>query len=185
MALESLAWARQAVTSGQTVLLAFLVAAALAIIVMIGIGVSTRRSAADNRPDHAGNVAKFRLVWFGFLMVGGLVAFFISIRLLPYPNAAELKDSKHFTIVAHQYQFDVPAAVPIRTQLVFDVTSVDVNHGFGIYDPHGALLEQVQAMQDYVNHLPVEFTTAGRYTIRCMEYCGISHSAMQAGFEVR
>jgi cytochrome c oxidase subunit II len=175
----------ETVTSGQTVLLVFLVAATLAIIVMVGIGATTRKSATGNWPEHAASVAKLRLIWFGVLIIGALVAFVVSIRSLPYPNGAELEGATHFRIIAHQYQFDVPATVPVRTPLVFDVTSADVNHGFGIYDPHGALLDQVQAMPDYVNHLPVEFTASGRYTVRCMEYCGVGHSAMQAAFEVR
>jgi hypothetical protein len=33
-----------------------------------------------------------------------------------------------------------------------DVTSADVKHGFGIYDPHATLLGQVQAMPNRLLH---------------------------------
>ncbi len=73
----------------------------------------------------------------------------------------------------------------MNTHIIFDVTSADVNHGFGIYDPQGTLLGQVQAMPNYTNHLPFYFSRIGRYTIRCLEYCGIGHPAMLAVFRVQ
>lgn len=78
-----------------------------------------------------------------------------------------------------------PAVVAAGDPIVFDVTSKDVNHGFGIYDPAGHLVAQVQAMPEYVNHLPLRLTARGHYTVRCLEYCGIAHAAMQGAFEVR
>lgn len=123
--------------------------------------------------------------WFSIVAVAAVAVFALSVPWFPYPTAAELRDAKHFRIVAQQYSFVLPALVPLNTPIVFDVTSIDVNHGFGIYGPDHGVVAQVQAMPNYVNHLPVTFSRPGRYTVRCMEYCGIAHSAMQGGFDVR
>jgi hypothetical protein len=58
---------------------------------------------------------------------------------------------KHYSVTAMQYGFNLPQSVPADTPIVFDVTSRDVNRGFGIYDPEGSLIAQVQAMPDYID----------------------------------
>jgi len=126
-----------------------------------------------------------RRYWFWLVLVVAVAAFGLTIPYFPYPRVAASAHAKHFMVVAQQYAFSVPAVVPLNQPVVFDVTAKDVNHGFGIYGPNGALVSQVQAMPGYVNHLPVTFTVPGHYRIRCLEYCGIAHAAMQAGFEVR
>lgn len=68
--------------------------------------------------------------------------------------------------------------------VVFDVTSGDVNHGFAIYTPEGALLAQVQAMPGYHNRLAVVFPRPGIYPVLCLEYCGLAHHAMLASITV-
>ncbi|HXP92534.1 MAG TPA: hypothetical protein VN905_03630 [Candidatus Binatia bacterium] len=123
--------------------------------------------------------------WFATVLVVAVAAFAATIPRLPYPRADELRSSPHFTVVAQQYSFVLPATVPVNTAIVFDVTSRDVNHGFGIYDPAGHVVGQVQAMPDYVNHLPMRFERPGHYTVRCLEFCGVAHAAMQGAFEVR
>jgi len=77
-----------------------------------------------------------------------------------------------------------PNSVRAGTRVRFDVTSVDVNHGFGLYDPHGHLLGSVQAMPDYHNKLDLTLDEAGTYVIRCMEFCGLNHATMQGTFQV-
>lgn len=125
-----------------------------------------------------------RRYWLALIAVGAVAAFFITIPYFPYPSIA-FAGARHYPVVARQYSFALPEFVPVRTPVVFDVTSTDVNHGFAIYSPAGKVIAQVQAMPDYTNHLDLVFTDAGRYTVRCFEYCGIAHAAMQAGFEVR
>ena len=78
----------------------------------------------------------------------------------------------------------VPDTVTVGTPIRFDVTSVDVNHGFGVYDPHGRLLGSVQAMPGYHNKLDLTLDDVGRYVIRCMEFCGLNHARMEASFTV-
>ena len=56
----------------------------------------------------------------------------------------------------------------------FDVTSIDVNHGFGLYDPDGHLIGSVQAMPGYHNQLDLTLDEPGVYRIRCLELCGLT-----------
>lgn len=129
---------------------------------------------------------RIRTGWFWLLLVVLVVAFFVTTPFFPYSTGSAQGDARHVTVVARQYAFqDLPQVIPYRTPVVFDVTSADVNHGFGIYDPHGHLIAQVQAMPGYVNHLRMSFTERGQYTVRCLEYCGIDHYLMKASFEVR
>ena len=162
----------------------FIVVAAIAIAAMLFLANYRSR---EPLPQHVVTSRGYALrrYWFWLVLVVAVAAFGLTIPYFPYPRAAASANAKHFTVIAQQYAFAVPAVVPLNQPVVFDVTAKDVNHGFGIYGPNGALISQVQAMPGYVNHLPVTFTIPGRYLIRCLEYCGIAHSGMQAGFEVR
>jgi len=169
---------------GTLVLASFLIVAALATGVMLALALAGARSPLPQSAVASRGYA-IRRWWFWIVLVTAVAAFAVSIPWFPYPTAGELASRRHFRIVAQQYSFVLPAVVPIRTPVVFDVTSHDVNHGFGIYAPDGSLVSQVQAMPDYVNHLPFEFTRPGHYTVRCLEYCGLAHAVMQAGFDVK
>lgn len=116
-------------------------------------------------------------------------AFLLSIWWLPYRRVAAARlgaPVSKVTVTGKMWewtlsQMQLPAGVPVE----LDVTSLDVNHGFGIYTPSGHLMAQVQAMPGYTNHLIVRFSELGRYTVRCLEFCGIPHIGMVTNFEVR
>jgi len=74
--------------------------------------------------------------------------------------------------------------VPSGTSIRFEVSSIDVNHGFGLYDPHGHLVGSVQAMPGYRNRLDLTLSEVGVYRIRCLELCGLNHSTMESSFTV-
>jgi cytochrome c oxidase subunit 2 len=162
----------------------FLVVAAVAIGVMAWLG-----NAHSNQPLPQEVVVSqgyaIRRYWFWLVLLVAVATFGLTIPYFPYPYAQAANNALHLKVVAQQYSFSVSAVVPLNRPVVFDVTSSDVNHGFGIYAPDGRIFSQVQAMPDYVNHLPLTFTVPGHYTIRCLEYCGIGHAAMQGGFDVR
>ncbi|MHB1551761.1 MAG: cupredoxin domain-containing protein [Vulcanimicrobiaceae bacterium] len=174
---------------GPLVLPAFLVLAVAAMAVLLLVALSTRLSPlpySQVQPEGY----KLRRWWFLILSVGLVAIFAVTLPWFPYPPLrAAVHATKNGTlyvkVTAQQYAFTMPSVLPLDRRIVFEVTSLDVNHGFGIYDPRGQIVAQVQAMPDYVNHLPVTFTRAGRYTVRCLEYCGIGHASMQGGFDVR
>jgi cytochrome c oxidase subunit II len=74
--------------------------------------------------------------------------------------------------------------VEVNRPVEFQVTSADVNHGFGIYDTNMRLIAQVQAMPGYVNTLKHTFSKEGSYKILCLEYCGTVHHSMIAELKV-
>ncbi len=117
-----------------------------------------------------------------------VVIFGISIYFLPYgfiraavlgPPVAKvdvLAQQWSWTFSQDKFQVGVP--------IEFDVTSRDVNHGFGLYDPQGRLVAQVQAMPGYINHLIFTFHVPGTYTVRCLELCGTPHYMMESQLTV-
>lgn len=128
---------------------------------------------------------RIRRIWLVVLSIVLGAGFTVAFPHYPYSNPVAEAASTHYSVEALQYAFLMPSEIPANTPITFDVTSRDVNHGFGIYDPDNQLIAQVQAMPNYVNHLHFTFSKPGSYTVRCLEYCGIVHHYMQANFEVR
>ncbi len=133
-------------------------------------------------------ISKIRRRLFYVFLSGIVVVFLISIVYLPYePIQTTLVGAPQTTVNVIGSMFiwnlsknQVPAGAPVE----FDVTSIDVNHGFALYTPEGAIFAQVQAMPGYVNKLVVVFPKPGRYSIRCLEYCGSDHFAMESFIDV-
>jgi cytochrome c oxidase subunit 2 len=122
--------------------------------------------------------------WLAVLIVVGVFVVGISLFDLPYASGSAAGRTV-VKVTGGQFFWSLqPASVPSGTRVRFDVTAVDVNHGFGLYDPGGHLVGSVQAMPGYHNKLDLTLSQAGVYRIRCFEYCGLSHSTMQSSFMV-
>jgi cytochrome c oxidase subunit II len=127
---------------------------------------------------------RMRPAWLAFLVLAlfGLVA--VSLFFTPYSGRADATASVN--VSGGQFYWSLsPPQVRVGSRVRFDVTSVDVNHGFGIYDPDGHLLGSVQAMPGYHNHLDVTLDQPGNYLISCLEFCGAKHHEMSRELEVR
>ena len=74
----------------------------------------------------------------------------------------------------------VPAGAPVG----FHVTTLDVNHGFGIFRGH-TFIAQIQVLPAKESTLVHRFTRPGTYTVLCLEFCGMSHHKMRGVVEVR
>ncbi len=149
--------------------------------------VSTRTSTSYE--DIAPKVAGLRRGLFYPLLILAIVAFVGSLFLLPYSQvrARTIGEPEHTVNVQAQqwaWLFDPSPNVPVGKPVEFVVTSVDVNHGFGIYNEQGQLLTQVQAMPGYENRLIYQFDEAGTYKILCLELCGNVHHLMKADLTV-
>jgi cytochrome c oxidase subunit II len=106
-----------------------------------------------------------------------LVVFWFTLRRLPYESGGPASQVVEATGTQWAWQLSrdtLIAGAPTE----FQVTSTDVNHGFGIYDARHRLLAQVQAMPKYVNRLRYTFGTPGTYHVLCLEYCGMLHHSM-------
>lgn len=122
--------------------------------------------------------------WLALLAALLVVVVGASWTALPYARGS----SANRTIVrvtAGQFFWALsPPRVPVGTPVRFEITSRDVNHGFGLYGPEGQLVTQAQAMPGYTNHLDYTFTSAGEYPVLCLEFCGVDHHLMAGVFTV-
>ncbi len=162
----------------------FIGVAGLAIVLMLWLA-NYRSSDPIPQADVSATGYAIRRYWLWTTLIVAVAVFAFTVPQFPYQKAKADANARHYPVVAQQYSFSMPSTLPLNTPIVFDVTSKDVNHGFGIYGPNDKIFSQVQAMPDYVNHLAVTFTVPGHYTVRCLEYCGIAHAAMQGGFDVK
>jgi cytochrome c oxidase subunit II len=124
-----------------------------------------------------------RRPWFVFLLVVMVLALSVLSFWLPYASGG--KGATDVRVVGGQFYWSLsPASFRQGEEVRFRVSSADVNHGFGLYDPKGRLIGSVQAMPGYENDLVVTLDQPGRYTIDCLEYCGLSHHLMTREFTV-
>jgi cytochrome c oxidase subunit 2 len=155
-------------------------AGAVALATVFTLTSQVARQGPTPYPDVAGRAYRIRLFWF-FALGGILTAVLLSA--LPYAPYANLRLASgpaaiRVDVTATQYFWNLQGSVESGRKVDFAVTSADVNHGFGVYDPSGHLVGQVQAMPGYTNHLILQLPVEGAYVIRCLEYCGPGHSSM-------
>ena len=146
------------------------------------IGVQAGSDVSFERVHRVGYWLRKR--WLALLLVIGVLVVGISLFDLPYANGGS-GGRTVVKVTGGQFFWSLsPDRVPTGTRVRFDVTSVDVNHGFGLYDPHGHLIGSVQAMPGYHNKLDLTLAEPGVYQIRCLELCGLGHSTMESTFTV-
>ena len=150
--------------------------------------IATRPAAVySDLSARAYRIRPFWLVTLGGTLAALLVA---SLPYLPYETSRLARygvgeGAAHAVGVrALQYTWNL-STTDLRSgqPLDFQTTSLDVNHGFGVYDADDRLVGQVQAMPGVTNHLVLKLD-AGEYTIRCLEYCGPGHAHMTSTFHV-
>ena len=145
------------------------------------IAAQTRTDVPFERVQKVGYWIRRR--WFVFLAFLGLSVVTTSLFFLPYSSGA--KPDLVVRVTGGQFYWSLtPPTVPAGTRVRFDVTSADVNHGFGLYDPDGELLGSVQAMPGFHNELNLTLDKPGEYLISCLEFCGVSHHQMARTFKV-
>ena len=162
-----------------------IVAAVLSLLfaaIFLVVGLSSRNDVAYERVQRTGYWLRRR--WLVLLVVFGVLVLGISFFDLPYASGSGSRRTLVKVTGGQFFWSLVPDQVQSGTPVRFDVTSVDVNHGFGIYDPDGHLLGSVQAMPGYHNKLDLTLHDPGAYAIRCLEFCGLSHAVMQGTFTV-
>jgi cytochrome c oxidase subunit 2 len=159
------------------------------------------RSTTVQRDVKYASANRLRLLF--LVSLGAILLTFLAITLprLPYaayasaPERIVLAVGKQYawsltereapTLANWETAFSPVATVPVGAVVEFRVTTLDVNHGFSLYAPDGTLMAQTQAMPGYVNRLRVVFPAPGRYTVLCLEFCGMSHHRMRGVVEVR
>jgi cytochrome c oxidase subunit 2 len=150
--------------------------------VFAAVALSSRSDVAFTRVQLTGYWLRRR--WLAVLVVLGVVVLGLSFFDLPYASGSG-SGRTLVTVTGGQFFWSLaPSSVRAGTPVRFDVTSVDVNHGFGLYDPQGHLIGSVQAMPGYRNKLDLTLRDPGVYRIRCLEFCGVNHATMFGTFTV-
>ena len=180
------------------VITVFLVMTAVIVLVFGWVGLSTRAPAeVDTAKAYA-----VRGVFFVAAVLAVVALLVATLPNVPYA-AAGAKADRVVYVTTRQFDFvfsdepitstedlgRVPRIEPLelpRGALVeFRVTSLDVNHGFGVYNPQRQLVAQTQAMPGYVNRLFVRLVEPGHYKVFCLEYCAAGHHLMQSGLTAK
>jgi len=92
------------------------------------------------------------------------------------PGLRELAPGKYEAyILAQIWRFDPnEITVPAGSEVMFYVTSKDVQHSFSIDGTN----VNMQIVPGQISRLGHRFDTPGEYRIVCAEYCGSGHAAM-------
>ena len=125
----------------------------------------------------------------------------LSLTIASYrltPNARfppPVSESLVIKVTAHQWDFTFTypnganitgtCYVPASKSIIFNVTSSDVMHGFGLMD----FRVKIEAIPGRYNVIGIttpalEGNNELNYTIRCYEYCGVGHADMSAALIV-
>lgn len=178
-------------------LLIFLASAVL----IAGVFISAYRSSLKVGTEASGmkNPNKKRFLFFSFLLAIIIILLSVTLPKSPYFLLADSEPSKVVFVAAKQFYFFMSSQaidpnnpdmsetieLPANQTVEFRVSSLDVNHGFAIYNQEGELIAQTQAMPGYVNRLRWKFDKPGTYNILCLEFCGLAHAIMRSSFTVK
>jgi cytochrome c oxidase subunit 2 len=129
------------------------------------------------------------------------IVLLLSLTIASYtltPNARfppPVSESLVIRVTAFQwaFRFEYPNGVniigtcyvPANKSIIFNVTSTDVMHGFGLMD----FRVKIEAIPGRFNVIGVTTPSLNgnselNYTIRCFEYCGVGHTGMMASLIV-
>ena len=160
---------------------------------------------SSSRKKEESHAAKHRIygvrTWYLAGLIGLIaILLIITLQKVPYQTIRSPKPDLKVAVLAFQWGWEMAQGdfaqslddfsgvneitVPVNKNIVFSVTSRDVNHNFAIYNQQGVLLAETQAMPGYFNNLEYRFQKKGDYRILCLEYCGVGHSVMVATVHV-
>lgn len=164
-----------------------LITVAYGVIVVVGIvlAIVLASSTHSRREAHPDELVEREKTWL-WIVVTILVALFLaSIWFTPYSRSAG-SDKQVVQVVARQFAWEIrPATIRAGVPVELRLRSLDVNHSFGVYDPAGKLVFQVQVMPERTQKAVKTFDRAGTYKVLCLEFCGFLHHGMVGSFEVR
>ena len=92
-------------------------------------------------------------------------------------------DIQQVDVVARSWSYEISdnqyeVGRPVR----FSAKSADTMHSFSVYHPDGRVLFTIQLLPGLNRSASMIYTfkDPGKYTVRCLEYCGIAHHGMMA-----
>ena len=172
----------------------FIAGTLITIVAFIALYFSTRRP--DDVDKHS--LAKYEKHWTLMILAIFIVFSVSTITLVPWPYAhSNVTPTMTVDVQAQQFSWCLSPQgtwggtncvaqyqIPVGSTVLFEVRSVDVTHGFGVYNSAGVILFQVQVMPGFNNSVLYQFTKPGTYYVRCLEFCGYGHYVMITNFVV-
>ena len=154
----------------------------IAVVLAVILAVSTR---GRQPPLDTQRLAHRERAWLYVVIAIMLALLFATIWFTPYGQGGTKSGDFVVRVNARQFFWRVvPATIPANREVQFRLTSSDVNHGFGIYDPDQHFVAQVQVVPGKTQVLVHTFKEPGHYRILCLEFCGFGHAVMQGTFTV-
>ena len=121
----------------------------------------------------------------GFLTVLGISLHIITYHTIPWTEMDlkrhEITPDKSFSIDVANHEFILPKekmVIKVGEVVEFDVTSLDLTYGFGLFRDDNSMLFQMQVVPGHRNDILWKFLKPGHYTIRSTEYSGPKGVAM-------
>lgn len=156
-----------------------------AVYVWIAVGASAALANYGPAIDSAYRLRTWLFVLAILVIIG---ANYKGLEKLPYVTASTPAPSTGVvtaSAVGEQWAWTIkPDTFTVGQTAEFHVTTKDVNHGFGLYDPNLRIVAQTQAMPGYTNVVRYTFTEPGTYQVLCLEYCGLEHHDMKTEIKV-
>lgn len=156
--------------------------------VLMGYYIVRRKSVTDPGPSATPRSELSRLegIWLAVVFVFFVGINLASLKFIPMIAAANASTSGQplqevsFTAKSWNYELssrEIQAGKPVR----FSGRALDTQHGFAVYHPDGRMLFTMLMMPNTTKPTSVVYTfkEPGKYKVRCLEYCGIAHHAMQ------
>ncbi len=134
-------------------------------------------------------------IWFGIIALVAIVINVVTVSpLVPWqrwmlwekPEPAQVvRVNMHdhsFFLVTDGGEVPLEQAKPIEVRagvpVEFVVTSDDLTYGFGVFEPGGEMVFQMQVVPTYENRITWVFERPGTYDLRSTEYSGPEHPKM-------
>ena len=130
-------------------------------------------------------ISRTELLWVTIVVVLFVGVNVLSIKFMPTIStaraAATEQNIQDVEVTARSWSYEISdreyeVGRPVR----FSVKSADTVHGFAVYHPDGRVLFTMMLIPGVgPSSIIHTFTEPGNYKVRCLEYCGTAHHAMQ------
>ena len=177
--------------------IAIIITVAYGVVVILGsiLAIGLWRSTNSRRRVDTHKLAERERSWLVAVFLALVALLFATIFFTPYGKTAGNGPVQVVRVTGQQFAWKIePSTVKAGVKVEFDVTSIDVSHGFGVYTDKLKFLFQVQAAPPDpskpagtpgpVTKIFHTFKTPGTYKVLCLEFCGRDHHLMEAQFEV-
>ncbi len=128
---------------------------------------------------------RVEMLWITVTVVLFVLVNIFSLSYMPpisTATASIASNIQQVDVTARSWSYEISnRTYEVDRPVRFSAKSVDTIHGFAIYHPNGRILFTMMLVPglDEATSIIHTFTESGKYKVRCLEYCGMIHHAMQ------